>query len=237
MTRPKPIVISTWKGAADRFEHYSGDRWLFRGVTRKSHELIPSVGRENLRHDGLTNKVRQFNLDEERQLLEPFKRRARPYIGYNPGDDIEWLALGRHHGLATRLLDWSESLFVAAYFATEYGDVNETSRIYCIKELDPFESRDTKTEPCVFKIQRSYPYRPSHISPRIPVQQAVFTVHHKPAEPLESDTLQIIDIPGKYCIQLKRMIDIVGFNRASLFPDIDGLGEYLSWRYKWNWRL
>jgi FRG domain len=229
-------VVCTWEELARRAEHYSHDRWLFRGVTRKKYLLIPSVGRNEWRHDGLTNNTRPFNPAEECQLLEAFKREARPRINYTPKDnnDIEWLAIGQHHGLVTRLLDWTQSLFVAAYFATEKADVQEVSRIYCIKEFDLF---DIKAEPDVFKIGRPYTYRPPHISPRIPAQQAVFTVHDKPSEPLDSNSLQIIDIPGKYCIKLKRMLDVAGFNRASLFPDVDGLGVHLSWRYKWNWRL
>ena len=233
MTRPEPIELSTWKELSERFERYSCDHWLFRGVSRSFHELMPSVGREHLLHDGPTSVVRPFDLDKERRLLEAFKRSARPYIGYNPSNDIEWLALGQHHGLATRLLDWTESLFVAAYFATEYGDVRETSRIYCIKE---FESFDPQAELNVFKIANPYVYRSPHITARIPAQQAVFTVHNKPEKPLDRDDLviELLDIPGKACIKLKRKLDTAGFNRALLFPDIDGLGTHLSWRYKRN---
>ena len=115
--------------------------------------------------------------------------------------------------------------------------LGKTSRIYCIQEFKPYGNRDMECEVSVFGIQEPYTYRPPHISPRIPAQQAVFTVHSEPDKALRSDSLQIIDIPGKHCIELKRMLDVAGFNRASLFPDLDGLSTHLSWRYKWHWRL
>jgi hypothetical protein len=166
-------------------------------------------------------------------LLETFKREARPYIGYAPpnDNDIEWLAIGQHHQLVTRLLDWTTSIFIAAYFATEKGDVNKTARIYCVQEFDSILERGPKN---IFEADRPFTYRPPHISPRIPAQRAIFTVHHKPDEYLQSKSLQIFDIPGRHCVHLKRMLDVAGFNRASLFPDLDGLSVHLSWRYKWN---
>ena len=60
-----------------------------------------------------------INLDEN-QLLQQFRRRA-PSFGVNNtpprGHTDEWLFLAQHVGLPTRLLDWSEGLFVGLYFA------------------------------------------------------------------------------------------------------------------------
>src|SRR5262245_54647961 len=58
---------------------------------------------------------------KERATLREFKRRLQHYERRRPADLIEWLALMQHHGAATRFLDWTYSVHVAAYFALKYS--------------------------------------------------------------------------------------------------------------------
>lgn len=81
----------------------------FRGHANADWELIPSIFRTT--EDGRARYV-------EKAMFIQFQLRMSKRYRRDFGGAIEWLFLMQHHGLPTRLLDWSESVLIALYFAT-----------------------------------------------------------------------------------------------------------------------
>jgi hypothetical protein len=92
------------------------DSAVYRGVGDASWPMLTSLDRL-----GGTNPPHAKRGLEE-HVLRNFARYSRPYLGA-PGasaarGDWELLAAAQHHGVPTRLLDWTYSPLVAAHFAT-----------------------------------------------------------------------------------------------------------------------
>jgi len=66
----------------------------------------------------------------EEHILRNFIRYSRPFLSSPPVNDWELLVLAQHHGLPTRLLDWTYSPLVAAHFATTRIDRYEDRTIW-----------------------------------------------------------------------------------------------------------
>lgn len=82
----------------------------FRGHSCETYVLRPKIHRDG--------KTAEEVFERERRLLTRFRQRSMAYwpAGY-PQNDWEHLFAMQHFGMPTRLLDWSENLFVAAHFA------------------------------------------------------------------------------------------------------------------------
>ena len=109
------MFADSWQSRIQR--HRSA--FVFRGMPRVSHTLDTS-----LQSGGF--------VAHEKHLLKSFRKYAVESAVH--GDWVwNWLSLAKHHGLPTRLLDWSYSPYVAMHFATaNLGQFDSDGAIWCV---------------------------------------------------------------------------------------------------------
>lgn len=104
-----------------KVHHRYRSNYIFRGLPDEKYDLQSTL-----------NRVCGNHLELEGALLRNFKKYASPETT-SSSNFWEVLALAQHHGLPTRLLDWSVSPYVAAHFATEsFADYGKDAAIWCL---------------------------------------------------------------------------------------------------------
>jgi hypothetical protein len=234
-----PFRVEGWSDLStliEYFSYYNGVPWLFRGVTKLSYRLIPSGGRDTRRHRDDGKRVGgsfriPYRLRDEKAVLDMFIQQARAHTSTDCSA-LEWMAVAQHFGVPTRLLDWTDSLLPAIWFAIANSGPDEDSRVWVtadVPRLDPLN----KVDP--FSLTEPHIYRPPHITPRIAAQGSVLMICPKPDSEVTLEYEGEIIIAGRAKFELRKRLNACGVNKRSLFPDLAGLGEHLAWLYKNNW--
>lgn len=192
----------------------------------------------------------------ERTVSTRFLLRARARHPSCPadGDWPGWLFLMQHYRLPTRLLDWTESALMAAYFAVrehrdkagsliamspiilnealsaERGLLSTGHKLALPLFLPPFRSEAQDVDRVAALVG-------AETNIRMLVQHSVFTLHGS-AKPIEACTpnarfLMRFTLPSDAKPKLLQQLDRLGIRESYLFPDLEHLAnEISSWTFE-----
>lgn len=226
---------------------FAAEQNLYRGQPRTTPsssklsnseaKLLPKIGR-------ISNIPNEELQRIERSLIENFKRNAIPHLSLLPQNDWEWLVVAQHHGLVTRLLDWTVSPLAALWFAVRDSlGIMPTDRCvwtFVPLEFDSSSGSGDHENVGPFEIKQISIYNPAATIQRVWAQVGCFTVH-----PFSTTALAFEDMLDQHRpLSLRRAIvpkssvpsianDLrkLGINDYSLFPDLDGLSRDLNIKY------
>jgi hypothetical protein len=214
-------------------------RWWYRGLPATKYDLVPSG-------------KRRYSAKQEQYFYNEFYCRAGTRHPRRPDDsDVAgWLSLMQHYRLPTRLLDWSFSPLVAAYFAA--GGSVDSPEDACIWALAPSVLNESQGFSPVL-----YPLTANAVKPllepakkgldttdkviaamavetdaRMQMQQGAFTVHASktPLNRLKGagKWLRRYVIPADRVAALAAELRLLGFRADYLFPDLEALAQELK---------
>ena len=224
-----------------------GRRLWYRGEEDAALTLIPSIQRS------------QKRLDVERYITNDFYTRARQITDNPPAKHnyAAWVSLMQHYGLPTRMLDWSESPLIAAFFATEtYQTTSEKDAGIWVLAPDLLNEREGFGR-CIYPIDADTTqemllpaFKHNHHNPelvdkmlacsskenklRMYSQHSNFTVHNslqRLDEICDENMLYKIIIPSyrkKYFIESLRAF---GITESFVYPDLDHISSDLRESY------
>jgi FRG domain len=242
-TEPLKVVrVDSWNDFRDEVNAVVGEvfggTFAFRGQPDSEYELTSSFDR---RYGPLSPMQRART---QRRLEDLFQDIAARSAIATPKDAVAGMCLGQHFGLATRMLDWTESRYIAAFFAFSSLLLRYSS------SLDAEAARDSRRV-SVFAIRKSSPlwshetveilslgYAAAVDNDRLKRQRGLFTVNrtqHTSIEhfvqsymeenPAEVDVTPLyrFDIPVGEARKAIRDLHDMRISHSELFPGLEGV--------------
>lgn len=206
----------------------------FRGQSDVEWGLVPSIARIRFPEKNGQLSLRSWK-EVEDFLIEEFTKKAAPFMDFTPENKWELLVHAQHHGLPTRLLDWTTNPLKALFFAVEDSSKDRYDGVVYPCMIFYHWSDLTATEN--FKEKELNCFETSHLNSRIMAQEGCFSAHPLPEafdefktidELHEENTSQLlvddgIVIPGRKKSEVRKELRHLGITHQALFPDIEGV--------------
>jgi hypothetical protein len=211
--------------------------YQYRGQDSASWVLLPKLTREGgpIKSGLGANETWK---EKEHHILSEFRNRA-PRYEHNRDlttvGDLELAIWAQHHGVPTRLVDWTLNPLAALYFAVENEKDEYDAAVWAIAGDREFLANLPR---------KGWPKADAGIqffmSPRFfhrsATQASILAVWSDPRRQLDDPknspgNLWKIIVPkdARHCIRWS--LHCLGIDRETLFPDMDGLGRYLTWKH------
>jgi hypothetical protein len=254
----KAEVISSW----DEFTELARtlDGWVFRGQRDADWELFSSLSR----HLRAYVPDRSCWQERETRAIRVFRRKAHNYISDLRilDDDLRCLALMQHHGAPTRLLDFTKSPYVAAFFALEHA--TDKAAVFALNTPElwystPGKRRDLTREKIDPREEGNFDMyfaknafdlvwtgEPKQMDRRLLAQSGTFVMPGKLDQPVEQilklycsgePILRKLILPAKKIRdEFMRSLYRMNITNATLFPDLDGLAKSIAFELEIVWQ-
>ena len=219
----KVTSVETFLGKVWEFKD-SAHVHLYRGQC-KDQPLLPKLFRSP-REAGTIRTT-------EDKLLYRFKNRSPYLLPTKPDNDWDWLSLGQHFGLPTRLLDWTGNPLSALFFALD-ADAHPSPTVYVYHgKENQIVKEDDKRKEHPFKIDQTRIFQPTGHSPRVAMQAGWHTVHRlhgvKEGGPhflplndmkIHRQRLDKVEIDPSAVGKLRRELEQMGIRHATIYGDL-----------------